>query len=344
MLDDLKVIHTRDSLDALGIARKQPTQYKHNFNFNWQPSQAINNLVIAGMGGSGLAAKFVVSWPGLGVPVQVVQDYELPSYVNSTTLLIVTSYSGNTEEMVSILNNALTMEKKPMIIVVCSGGKLESIATQNQLPMVQLPGGYQPRMTFGYQLRALAEIIDKAFNGYDLVPQLEASSDNLEKMLGDYIETMPTNNNPAKQLALEIVGKSAVVYSSALFYPVAYKWKISINENAKNISWVNQFPEFNHNEFIGWTSHPVDKPYAVIEIRSNFDHPEIIKRFEVTEQLLSGKKPAAEIVNLKGASILDQMIFGVALGDFVSIYLAILNGVDPTPVDIIEKFKAKLSD
>ncbi|HUY53522.1 MAG TPA: bifunctional phosphoglucose/phosphomannose isomerase [Candidatus Dormibacteraeota bacterium] len=342
MLDDLKLIHSRDGEDALGITRKQPTQYRYAYNFKWTPSKTINNFVIAGMGGSGLAAKLLSIWPNPELPVQIVQDYNLPNYVSENTLLVLVSYSGNTEEIISILIEALSLEKPPMIVVVCSGGQLEEIANKYKLPSVKLPAGYQPRMTFGYQLRALAEIIEQSGLSHGLIGQLETASLKLESLIDDFIETKSVSNNLAKQIALEIVGKSVVVYSSAKFFPVAYKWKISINENAKTISWANQFPEFNHNEFIGWTSHPVDKPYAVIELRSNLDHPEILKRFVVTEQLLSGKKPAAEVIDLKGDALLDQIMYGIVLGDFVSIYLAILNGIDPTPVDIIETFKSKL--
>ncbi len=342
MLDDLKVIHSRDSEDSLGITRKQPAQYRNDYSFKWTPPKTVNNLIIAGMGGSGLAAKFLSTWPNPKLPIQIVQDYHLPSYTSVTTLLVVVSYSGNTEETVSILNEALSLDQPPMIIVVCSGGELEKIADEYKLPRIKLPGGYQPRMTFGYQLRALAEILEQAGLSVGLVGQLEEASLRLEGLIDDFIETKATSSNLAKQIALEIIGKSVVVYSSAKFFPVAYKWKISINENAKTVSWVNQFPEFNHNEFIGWTSHPVDKPYAVIELRSSLDNPKVLKRFAVTEQLLSGKKPAAEVIDLKGEDLLDQIMYGIALGDFVSIYLAILNGINPTPVDIIESFKNKL--
>jgi len=344
MLDDLKIIHSRDNQDALGITKKQSAQYRHAYNFQWQPSKPINNLVIAGMGGSGLAAKFLSTWPGLSVPIQVVQDYNLPAYISNNTLLIAVSYSGNTEEIVNILDDALKLPDQPMIIVICDGGELEDIATKHQLPLIKIPVNYQPRMTFGYQLRALSEAIEQSGLASNLVTQLEESSSKLDSVLDEFIETKATSSNLAKQIALEMVGKSVVIYSSAKFYPIAYKWKISVNENAKSISWANQFPEFNHNEFIGWTSHPVDKPYSVIELRSNLDNPRILKRFEITEQLLSGKKPAAEVVDLKGETMLDQIMYGVALGDFVSIYLAILNGIDPTPVDIIETFKDKLAN
>ena len=138
--------------------------------------------------------------------------------------------------------------------------------------------------------------------------------------------------------------KSLVVYARRKLFPAAYKWKISFNENAKNIAWCNQLPEFNHNELLGWTSHPVDKAYAVIDLRSNLEHPRVQKRFKVYERLLSGMRPRTHVVEAQGETILEQLLWAVAFGDFVSLYLALLNGLNPTPVDLIEKFKKALTE
>jgi len=343
MLDDLKLIHTRDGEDALGIAAKQWQQYQYQFNFNWQPAEPVNNVVVAGMGGSGLAAKAFRSWPGISMPLEIVQDYDLPAYAAKNTLLIASSYSGNTEETVSVLSQALARpeESKPQIIVIASGGKLEETAQARNLPFIKLPGGYQPRYTFGYQLRALCEIYESVMHENTL-NQLETAGNWLKDQLPQFDPTIPTKDNLAKQLALETIGKSVVVYASSKFYAAAYKWKISFNENAKTVAWCNQYSEFNHNEFEGWASHPVEKPYSVIDLRSNLDNSQMQKRFLVSEQLLSGKRPAPEVVQLQGGDLLSQMVWAIALGDFVSIYTAILNGIDPTPVDLVEELKRRL--
>jgi glucose/mannose-6-phosphate isomerase len=135
-----------------------------------------------------------------------------------------------------------------------------------------------------------------------------------------------------------------IVYSGPLLYPAANKWKICCNENAKNLAWSNQYPELNHNEFIGWTSHPVDKPFGVVEIRSNLENARTQKRFVVTEKLLSGKRPAPIVVTPVGENYLQQLLWSSMLGDFVTIYLALLNNQNPTPVDLVEKFKAELNN
>jgi glucose/mannose-6-phosphate isomerase len=151
-----------------------------------------------------------------------------------------------------------------------------------------------------------------------------------------------TLDNPAKQLAIDCVDKIPVIYAASPFAPVAYKWKISFNENAKNVAFWNEVPEFNHNDFIGWTAQPVEKPFAIIDLRSSFDNPRVATRFEISDRLLSGQRPQAHRVNLTGDSVLAQMICGSILADFTSIYLAILNNVNPAPVELVERLKKEL--
>jgi len=345
MLDDLQMIHERDAADALGIAEKQPEQYLYDFHFDWSAPRDVWNVVLAGMGGSALAAKAFKQTPGLAVPFEIVQDYVLPDIVTSETLCIASSYSGNTEETVSALEEMLAMpeERKPMIVVIACGGKLEEIARANQLPFVQLPGGFQPRHTFGYQYRALAEVFQAARLQNNFIPYLEEIARKLPGHIAQWLPTVHTGDNQAKQIAQECLGKSIVVYSGPKLAAAAYKWKISFNENAKAIAWWNSFPEFNHNEFLGWTKQPENKPYTVIDLRSTFEHPRVQKRFEVSARLLSGMRPEPIVVNGEGESLLEQLLATIAFGDFVSIYLALLAGLNPTPVELIEKFKHELT-
>ncbi len=343
MLDDLKMIHERDAQDALGVAEKQPDQYAHSYGFSWRAPRPIRNVVVAGMGGSALAAKAFKVYPSLSVPFEIVQDYNLPNIVTEDTLVVCSSYSGNTEETVSVLNQTLALDIKPMIVVVASGGQLQAMASDNGLPFVQVPDGLQPRYTFGYQYRALAEIADQAGLTNNFVAELESAINPLKEQISQWLPTVATGDNYAKQLAQELMGKSVVIYSGPQFAPVAYKWKISLNENAKAVAWWNTIPEFSHNEFLGWTKHPEQKPYAVVDLRTSFDHLQIQKRFSVSAKLLSGLRPAPITIEGQGDSFLAQFISTIALGDFVSIYLALLIGLNPTPVDLIERFKKELT-
>jgi len=194
-----------------------------------------------------------------------------------------------------------------------------------------------------YSLRALFEVLN-AFKLIDrtYIDELAATSAWLEKESALWTKDVPTKQNYAKQLALIAVGKTPVFYGGSLMAPLAYKWKISWNENAKNVAFWNYLPEFNHNEFLGWTSHPVEKPFAVFDLVSELENPRTLKRFSLSDKLLSGRRPKATVVPIEGDSLLKQMLWGSILADFVSIYVAILNGVDPTQVDLIEKFKKAL--
>ena len=342
MLDDLKYIHQRDAQDALGIAEKQWQQLQHKFDTP-EITGKFENIVYAGMGGSALGALISVSWPGYKVPFEVWRGYGTPAYVSEKTLFIVGSYSGNTEETLSALSGA--EERGAKIIVITGGGKLLEIGQAKSYPILSIPKVEQPRFSTLYLVNALTCIGRAA----GLIPQengeqqLQQTAEFLQASVASWLPTEPANTNPAKKLAMEIAGKSPVIYGGPLLAPVAYKWKISFNENAKNVAWWNQLPEFNHNEFIGWTSHPVQKPYAVIDLRSNMEHERVQKRFEVTERLLSGKRPAPYVIEAEGEGLLQQLVWTMAYGDFVSIYLALINGLNPTPIDLIEKFKTELN-
>ncbi len=341
MLDDLKYIHEKDTQDALGIAEKQWQQLEQNYDIP-KLDFSLENIVVGGMGGSALAALVSTSWPGYTVPFEIMRDYEIPGYVSEQTLFVASSYSGNTEETLEAIGKAEA--KKANIVVVASGGKLADIAREKGYPLAEIPGGMQPRYAMLYNFKAIMTILEQAGIIESVGKELDGAKEFIKQSVSDWRADVKTDQNIAKQLALELSGATPVIYAGPKFFPAAYKWKISFNENAKNVAWCNQFPEFNHNEFLGWTSHPIDKPYKVIELASSLEHERTQKRFEVTNKLLSGRWPNPHVVEAKGDNLLDQLLYLVALGDFVSIYLALLNGLNPTPVDLIEKFKAELND
>jgi glucose/mannose-6-phosphate isomerase len=342
MLDDLKLIHERDAQDTLGIAEKTWQQLGADFVFEpaFQRANDILNVVYGGMGGSALAALLAQSWPGLSVPFEVVRNYDIPEYVGDKTLFIACSYSGNTEETVEAIHQAAA--KGAQIAVIAGGGKLVDIAREKGYPLTLLPKVEQPRYAVFSNLKALACLLDQAGLLNEDISELTTAGEFLRDKVQAWLPTVPTDNNPAKQLAQECIGKSVVIYGGPKFAPAAYKWKISFNENAKQVAWWGQYPEFNHNEFIGWSKQPVDKPYTVIDLRSSLEHPQVQKRFEVSERLLSGMRPAPIVVQAEGETLLEQLVWVVNLGDFVTLYTGILNGLNPAPVDLVEKFKKEL--
>ena len=342
MLDDLKIIHAKDPQDALGYAENQWKQLEYDFNIEGEVgAENIQNIVFSGMGGSALSALIFKTWPGTGVPFEISKDYYLPKYANEKTLVIVSSYSGNTEETLSSLNEAIN--RKCKVVAIAGGGKLLDIAKDKNIAYAVLPPAGQPRFAALYGLKALVTL----FSNIKLVDstalsEITNASEFLKESCASFTPTVPKSDNLAKQLAYESIGNSLVIYAGLLF-PAAYKWKISFNENAKNVAWCNAYPEFNHNEFLGWTSHPLEKPYRIFDLISSFDHPQVLKRFAISDKLLSGRRPAAIQVNAQGNTLLEQLLWTIALGDFTSIYTAILNGLNPTPVEIIEKLKKELA-
>lgn len=343
MLDDLKHIHQIDVSDALGFASKEPQQLLSNYEtkIDLDPSM-IRNVVYSGMGGSALAAILSQTWPGYRVPFEVVRNYQLPAYVNSSTLCIVSSASGNTEETLSSLEDAESKGAK--IVVIAGGGKLAEIAREKNYPLFILPASPQPRYGVFNNLKALVSIGSQAEVFRDETRGvLEQAAQFLSSQAASWEATNPTTSNLAKQIALDSLGKSVVIYGGPLMAPAAYKWKISFNENAKQVAWYGVYSEFNHNEFIGWSSQPVDKPYLVIDLHSDKELPRIQTRFQLSQQLLSGRRPDPVVINASGSNVLEQLLYCVLLGDFTSIYAAIAAGTNPEPVELVEKFKQLLA-
>lgn len=345
ILDDLNQIKQRDTKNALGMAGEEAAQLAQALKVHNLPKKItkFNQIVIAGMGGSALAGDMARDWLDLPVPVQVVKDYFLPNYVGEGTLVIACSFSGNTEETVAALEDA--QKKNAQVVVATGGGKLLEIAQNDSLPYVVMPyDGVTPRMFLPTNLRAFLEILV----AYDVLKptifeELVDVASNLSSARQKFDVEAPFKQNLAKQLAWQCAGKTPIFYASSRFRSSAYKWKIAVNESGKNTAFCNEYPEFNHNEFMGWASHPIEKPFAVFDLRSSFDHPRVTKRFDISDRLLSGLRPKATAIELQGETMLEQFIWSNVLADYVSAYLAILNGVDPAPVPLIEKLKKELA-
>ena len=346
MLNDENIIKQFDANDALGVAARQCEQAKFDAVVN-NPvggDLQIKNIVVAGMGGSALAAVLAKAWLKLELPIsiEVVRTYDLPNYVNTDTLVIASSYSGNTEETINCLEQAI--QKGAKIAVLASGGKLIEMANANQFSYVALPNGLQPRMAVIYNLCALITVLNSfSIVASEKLNEITSTYEWLHEETSKWSADVPSEQNYAKQIALQAAGKTAIFYGGSLTMPVAYKWKISWNENAKNVAFWNELPEFNHNEFLGWSSHPVEKPFVVFDVISNLEHPRILKRFEISDKLLSGMRPKSIPINLAGDTAIKQLLWGSILADYASIYLAVLNGINPTPVDLIEKLKVELT-
>jgi len=302
----------------------------------------VKNIIFAGMGGSAISGDLIIAClkDELNVPALVVRNYFLPNFVDKSSLVIVSSFSGNTEESLSCYDDARA--KGAQIICISSGGALASKARQNDISLITIPGGVPPRTALGYLSIPLVVILTKA--GLAAVASLDF--DEAEKILEQKaVQYSPeTQENLAFNLAEKINDRIPILYSSVDFLQVvATRWKGQFSENAKVLAFCNVFPELNHNEIVGWERlRHVFANFQVIYLRDYNDYSRIQKRMNITQGILERvTSPIIELVS-EGDSRLARLFSLIYLGDWVSYYLALINGVDPTPIEKIQILKDQL--
>jgi len=303
-----------------------------------------SSLVITGLGGSAISGDLARAAVGnaIKLPLTVVRDYDLPSFVNASTLVIACSYSGNTEETLSVYARAKAAGAE--IVCITSGGLLAKLAAEDSFPAVPLPGGLPPRAALGYALATLLGVLRAKGIIPDMGGDIEETVEVLRTLREKYRPETPTEDNPAKLLAAELHEKIVAVYGSgAIMEAAAYRWRSQIAENAKNLAFHHSLPEMNHNELVGWLRPETAlKNIGVVFLRDSEDHPQVQKRFDLTREVIEGKAGVVREIRSDGKSRLARILSIVYLGDFTSLYMAYLNGLDPTPVSVIDAFKEAL--
>ncbi len=348
-LDDVKLYTKTDPEGMLARIKELPAQFQQA----WQAAMSfplpddyrrVDKVVVLGMGGSAIGGDLVRSLlqEECKIPVIIHRDYGLPAFVDEKTLLIASSYSGNTEETLSGFEPALKTGAKKLVIT--TGGKLQQIAEKHSVPVFKIAYKAQPRAALGFSfipalgvMQKLGFIGDKAADVAETVKVLEALSARLD-------EKSPVKSNPAKQVAQRLYGYLPVIYGAGIAAEAAHRWKTQINENSKAWAFYEVFPELNHNATVGF---PLPKEIAsrirVIMLRSPAYNARVKLRYEVTAGLLKQAGVAYEYVDAEGKSPLAQMFSLISLGDYASYYLAILYNVDPSPVKAISYLKEQLS-
>jgi glucose/mannose-6-phosphate isomerase len=303
-------------------------------------------IIISGLGGSAIGGDLAraVAAPHLTVPLQVNRDYDLPRYVNASSLVIACSYSGNTEETLSSYRQA--RQAGAAIVCITSGGQLASWGKADGYPVLQLTGGLPPRAALGYSLMAILT----ALQGLKLIPDMEEpiaeAVEILDRLKQLYGTANPASGNRAKEIADSLSGKIAAIYgASGLMDAVAFRWRSQIEENAKNLALHHALPEMNHNELVGWV-YPEEalRRVGVVMLRDKGDHPQVQRRFDLTGEVIAKHAGAFHEVWSEGESLLARILSVIYLGDFVSLYMAYLNHTDPTPVEVIDYLKKELSE
>lgn len=305
--------------------------------------ESFHSVVIAGMGGSAIAGDLLRSYlyGTIQIPFSVIRHYRLPGFVNKKTLVICSSYSGDTEETLAAYDNAFDRGAK--LIVITSGGKLANKAEHDGIPVIMIKGGLPPRAALGYSFAALLAVASRIGLCGDQYPEPEQAIGSLKRWMGNY--GPDKQNNPAIMLAEKISGKIPIIYAGfERFDAVATRFKGQLNENAKSHAFVNIFPEMCHNELVGWQKlHDLDKKLIAIIIRDTQEHKRIRIRMEIVSDYLREKDFEVVILESQAGTELERMFYFIQYFDFTSYYLALLQGLDPYPIAPIDYLKNKLS-
>jgi len=298
-------------------------------------SSEIRNVVITGLGGSGIGGSIIsqIVDTEIKVPVLVNKDYFLPAFADKHSLVIVSSYSGNTEETIAAMNTAI--DKGSKVVCVTSGGIILETARSKNLDHIVIPGGMPPRACLAYSFTQLFYIL----NGFGLIGDWYKNDFETSIHLLDHEEEHICSE--AYYLAEKLHRKIPVIYSQANYEAVCVRFRQQINENSKMLCWHHALPEMNHNELVGWTI-PNDK-LAVVFFRNETDYERTKARMELTKQVVTKYTPYVFEVYSKGETQLQRSLYLIHFGDWVSWYLSEIRNIDATEVNVIDFLKGQLS-
>lgn len=305
-----------------------------NYRFVAEPGE-FSNVVVTGLGGSGIGGSIVQNYvfDKLNVPFIVNKDYSLPAFVNKKSLVIVCSYSGNTEETVAALHHAKKV--KATIVCITSGGAIAEYANKKGLDCILVPAGMPPRACIGYSLVQILYTLSH----FGLI------NNSYEREIAKAIKEMKANENATQKKAMaiakKIVGKLPIIYSSASFEGMAIRFRQQINENSKMLAWHGAIPEMNHNELVGWRDAAQDK--VVIILRNDDDFEKVQTRIEINKKVF--KKYTSAIIEIysEGNSYWEKIFYFIHLTDWISVILADMRDMDATEVKVIDFLKKSLS-
>ena len=326
-----------------------PEQIKTGFSImeNWIPQHEysnINNILILGMGGSAIGGDVtrVLIQNECEIPILVNRSYNIPKWVNEKTLVLASSYSGNTEETLSAFYKC--SQAGAIIIAMTTGGRLEMLAQNNNLDYTVLPVGLQPRAALGLSVSITLIMLNKlGFASDSIIEELYFSFEKLTKLCDELSDC--DDENPAVILANEIHSMCPIIYGSEdLTWVAALRFRGQLEENAKMLAFHHNIPEQNHNEIEGWSCHPdLLATKCIIWLKDSDDHPRSLARMEVTAKILDDKAGKQVEITESGRSPLIRLLKMIHFNDWVSYYAALFNNVDPTPVDEITKLKEELA-
>lgn len=335
-----------DASDQLGDVLALP---EHLRDAVWRVESAIMQdwdtpagLVVAGMGGSAIGGALARAALGdhASRPIFVTRAYGLPTWTTPDTMVLCASYSGETEETLACYESAGALGAKRT--VVTTGGRLAEMARADGVPVIPLPGGFQPRAAVAYMIVAALEVAALCGAGPRLTSEIDVAASHVEQLVAEWGPDA-AEDSLAKEIARGLLGSTPVIAGAGLTTPIAYRWKTQINENAKQPAFWHELPELDHNEIVGWEGAREVGRFSAVFLDDSDAHPRVKERMDITERLIAGNAVASFRLETRGQTAIERVISLVFLGDLVSIYLATLRGVDPGPVKVIDELKAALA-
>jgi glucose/mannose-6-phosphate isomerase len=310
---------------------------------NLRRSDTPGGLVVAGMGGSAIGGALARAAIGdrAARPIAIARGYGLPPWSNADMTVLCSSYSGNTEETLAAYEAAGVIGAHR--IVCTTGGELAKAARADGVPVVPLPGGYQPRAAVGYGLVVSLEVAALAGVCDPLHTEIDVAAGHAERLIAEWGPD-GAEDSLAKGLARRLHGTVAQIAGADLTAPIAYRWKTQFNENAKLPAFAGELPELDHNEIVGWASAGGLGAFSAVLLDDSDLHPRIRQRIALTQQLIAEAGAGAERVESVGGTRLERLISLVLLGDLVSLYLAVLRGVDPASIEVLTRLKQELAE
>lgn len=345
-LDDLDYIRNIDKSNMLSCIDNAAEQIVNmaKVSPSLQLQNKVEGLIISGMGGSAIAGDILVDIlsSSFKKPIYVSRGYTLPAYFDERNLFIAISYSGNTEETLSALKEA--EERNMQIICLSSGGKLREIAIAKKYPLIELPLGFEPRAAFYSIITLLIRVLEQIAWIDPYKKNLEESIDVINMMKTELGQKKAERINQAKQFAQKIKDKIPLIFTAyGSTYACGLRAKNQFNENSKLPAFLSVFPELNHNEIVGFSNSKKDNsPFAMIVLRDEGEHVRVNKRIEITKSLIGMNLGGIIEIKSYGKSFFSRLMSLVFYADILSVYVAILRGIDPTPIDIITRLKKEL--
>lgn len=343
-------IKSLDRSDMLGLLLGFPKQLEEAKAIGEAAGFSLKGkytkIVFSGLGGSAIGADLIRTFVAgeCKKPVFVNRDYTLPAFVDKDTLLIISSYSGNTEETLSAYDEGVKRGAK--IIAITTNGELKKRAKKDGFPCVVIPGGLPPRCALGYSSIPLIVLFSKSGLIKDKSAQIDEAAIVLEKLSRTVLSPdVGEEKNIAKKIAKALLDKYAIIYGAGMHIDVvATRWRGQLAENSKAVSSTHLFPEMNHNEIVGWDNPKgLMKDLVAVFLRDGGDHPRVGLRMDISKKII--EKTGAKIIEVRsqGQTLLARIFSLIYIGDFISLYLAVLNNTDPTPVDSVTYLKNELA-